>query len=102
MKKPKCLVCGAPATIKKEVLIALSNLYGCFKSTNKTIDFCRVCYPQALPLTNFEHSLARQKFVISRMRQYSEAHKRRNENEIAKQFEEHCLQIVANIIKESF
>lgn len=50
MKKPKCLVCGAPATIKKEVLIALANLQGFFKSTDKMLDFCKACYQQATPV----------------------------------------------------
>jgi hypothetical protein len=50
MKKTKCLVCGRKATIQKEVLIALKHLQGQYKSTNKILNFCDLCFPNVTPV----------------------------------------------------
>jgi hypothetical protein len=48
--KSKCIVCEKPATITKEVLIALNCMYGQYKGTGKMVDFCNTCYPHVKPV----------------------------------------------------
>jgi hypothetical protein len=49
--KSKCMVCEKPATITKEVLIALSYITTArFKSTGKMLDFCNTCFPHVKPV----------------------------------------------------
>jgi hypothetical protein len=49
MKPHNCLMCYAPATVKKELVMAMNNLSGFYYSTRKYFHFCAYCYEHALP-----------------------------------------------------